>query len=336
LELYQEIFEFAPDAILVVDEEGCIIRANAQTEKLFGYHREELVGQPVEVLIPERFRARHIELRRAYSFQPRTRPIGAGLELFGRRKEGSEFPVDVMISPLHTKEGRLVLGVVRDMTEHKQMQKQAREALHREMLLKEIHHRVKNNLQVISSLLFLQSTDVRDTATLEILKESQSRVKAIAFIHEKLYLSERLDKVDFADYLRDLVAELVRTYQVRNNVAIHTDIEGVHLGIDAALPCGLIITELVSNVLKHAFPKEAKGEVWISMHTTCNGQLVLTVRDNGIGLPAGFEWQKSKSLGLRLVSDLTMQLRGKMEVDGSAGTTFRLTFTELQYGKDRR
>jgi PAS domain S-box-containing protein len=328
--MFFRLFEFAPDAIVVVDQGGIINRANVKTEEMFGYQRDELVGQPVEVLIPNRFASKNVGFRTSYIDGARTRPMGAGLELFGKRKDGSEFPVDIMLSPVEIERGRLVLGVVRDVTERKQAEVEARER--REMLLKEIHHRVKNNLQVISSLLYIQSTYVSDPGTLEILTESQNRVKSIALIHEKLYRSEDLEKLDFSDYVRDLLADLIRTYQVEpGSIAVHTHIESSPLGIDTAIPCGLILNELVSNAFKHAFPTGGAGEVWIDLRPAADERYELSVRDDGVGLPESFDWQKSNSLGLKLVTDLTKLLDGKVEVRSGAGTTFVITFTELQY-----
>jgi PAS domain S-box-containing protein len=169
-EILYRIFEFAPDAILLVDGRGHIAKANAQTEKMFGYRREAIIDQPIEILIPERFARHHVGYRSGYVASPHTRPMGMGLELFGKRQDGTEFPVDIMLSPLETEQGSLTLAVVRDATERKRIETQAREA--KEMYFKEVHHRVKNNLQVISSLLFLQSTYTTDPNTLGILRES--------------------------------------------------------------------------------------------------------------------------------------------------------------------
>jgi two-component sensor histidine kinase len=208
-----------------------------------------------------------------------------------------------------------------------------KEALRREMLLKEeIHHRVKNNLQVISSLLYLQSTDVTDQATLDILRESRSRIKSIALVHEKLHMSEDLEKLDFAEYASDLLTDLFGTYGAhQKDIMVHTHIEDTFLGIDTAIPCGLIINELTSNALKHAFPDGMKGEVWIDLCPLRDKTYTLVVRDNGVGLPQGFSLDKTKSLGLKLVRDLTKQLDGKMEIETGHGTMFHITFNELQY-----
>jgi len=281
-EVLYRIFEFAPDAIVLVDTTGRIIKANGQAQNMFGYLRDELVGQPIEILIPERLKVQHIQHRTGYLTSPRTRTMGAGLELFGKRKNGSEFPVDIMLSPLRVEDTSLVLGVVRDVTERKRVEAQALQA--REMYIREVHHRVKNNLQVISSLLFLQSTHTSDAEILEILQESQNRVKSIALIHEKLYRSAKFVRLDFSEYVRDLVADLFRTYGVHHsNLSIKTEIDDVSLEIDTAVPCGLIINELVSNVLKHAFTPGAPGEVSIFLRATGERTYRLSVRDNGRG-----------------------------------------------------
>ncbi|MBI4558252.1 MAG: PAS domain S-box protein [Candidatus Hydrogenedentes bacterium] len=332
-EILYKIFENAPDAILLVDMEGRITMANAQAENMFGYRREELLGQPVEILIPPRLAARHVKYRAEYGAAPRIRPMGAGLELFGHRKDGSEFPVDIMLSPLEVEGSSLFLGVVRDTTERKRIETQA--ARVREMYLKEVHHRVKNNLQVISSLFYLQSTYTSDPRILEILLESQSRVRSISLIHEKLYRSPRLGKLDFGEYVQDLVADLLRTYDIqRESLAVHTSVDDIHLGVDTAVPCGLIINELITNVFKHAFPAGRVGAAGVELFPLGLTDFRLVVWDNGVGLPPDFDWRTTNSLGLKLVHDLTRQLEGTMEVRSNHGAMFLIRFKELQY-KDR-
>jgi len=328
--LLAQIFEFAPDAKVLVDGGGRILKANALAGTMFGYGRDELIGQHIEILIPQRFLSRHVAYRQGYMATPRTRPMGAGVELFARRKDGTEFPVDIMLSPLETDEGMLALAVVRDVTDRKRAEAETRAA--REMYLKELHHRVKNNLQVISSLLFLQSTYTKDPSTLEILKDSQNRVKSIALIHEKLYRSSELTKIDFAEYVRDLVTDLFRTYGVdQGAVVVRMQIEHMTLEIDTAIPCGLIINELVSNVLKHAFPGGRTGHVVIDLAPVGPKEFTLTIQDDGVGLPKDYDWRTSTSLGLKLVTDLTRQLDGRLEVDVTNGTQFRITFREVLY-----
>lgn len=318
-------------SIIALDPAGHIDTWNAGAERMQGYHAQEIVGKHFSCFYGAEDQANgkpEQELRTALS-EGQVEDEGWRV-----RKDGSQFFANVVITVLYDQQGQLrgFGQLTRDITERRAAELQARETLRQEMLLKEIHHRVKNNLQVISSLLFLQSTGVQDPATLEILKESQSRVKSIALIHEKLYRSHDLERLDFGEYLRDLLAEMIRIYGIGNErVSIHTEVEDVTLGIDTALPCGLIINELVSNALKHAFPDGCGGDMWLELHCIQDGKYVLMVRDNGIGLPATFDWQRSKSLGLRLVADLTKQLDGKLVVDRSQGTSFQITFAETHY-----
>ncbi len=223
--------------------------------------------------------------------------------------------------------------VTRDITERKQAEEQIKASLQeKEVLLTEIHHRVKNNLQVISSLLKLQSRYTRDKATLDMLRESQNRVKSMALIHEKLYQSPALAQIEFADYIQTLARNLLYSYSVDvNAVKLEIKVDDVYLNIDTAIPCGLLINELVSNALKHAFPIGQKGTIWIEFHQVPDNQLLLTVKDNGIGFPEGLDFRNTGSLGLRLVGSLASQLEGTVEMDTREGTEFRIKFSELKY-----
>ena len=197
----------------------------------------------------------------------------------------------------------------------------------KEVLLKEIHHRVKNNLQIISSLLDLQTGTVKDPRVLQSFQESQHRIRSMALIHEKLYQSPDLAEVDFADYLRSLIAYLVRAYHISEaQVTLKLDTEPVRLRIDTAIPCGLILNELVSNALKHAFPNGRRGEIDVTVRAEKPERASLWVSDNGVGLPDGMDWRAAPSLGLRLVHTLTQQLHGTLEVETANGATFRLSF----------
>jgi PAS domain S-box-containing protein len=329
VEVYHSIFEYAPDAVLVVDQDGRIARVNAQAERLFGYHRDELLGQAVELLIPQRFAVRHIGHRSKYIAEPRLRPMGAGLDLYAKRKDDSEFPVDLMLSPLETHEGRFVMAVVRDITERKQAEQRIMDSLReKEVLLREIHHRVKNNLAVISSLFYLQSTYTQDEPTLRTLQESQDRVRSMALVHETLYQSENFAALDFAEYAQALSDHLLRTYGLAaDKIRLHTALEKVTMGIDLAVPCGLILNELLSNALKHAFPHGRSGEIFVGLRTSATGTCLLQVQDDGVGLSADLDVTATRSLGLRLIRSLTRQLDGQFELLAKhPGTEARLTF----------
>ena len=197
----------------------------------------------------------------------------------------------------------------------------------KEVLLKEVHHRVKNNLQVVSSLLNLQSAKISDPGTKDILRESQNRVRTMALIHEKLYQSTDLAQIDFSSYLKSLVNYLAQSYRGKSDkVAIQVDAQNVMLDIDTALPCGLIVNELVSNSLKYAFPDDRPGHIKLTCHQTSGKNFTLTISDDGIGLPAGFDITKNPSLGLKLVISLVNQLEGKLDLYRDPGTTFQVSF----------
>ena len=203
----------------------------------------------------------------------------------------------------------------------------------KEVLLREIHHRVKNNLQVISSIFNLQRRYVEDQQVLDILRESQDRIRSMAFIHEKLYQSESLLRVDFGGYIRTLTTHLFRSYRVsegdvRLGVDVDVDVDAVSLEIGRAIPCGLILNELVSNSLKHGFPCGRGGEVGVGFHSDGSGGYVLEVRDDGVGFPSGVDFREVSSLGLELVEMLVQQLKGSIEFhsDGDGGTEFRIAF----------
>ncbi len=194
-------------------------------------------------------------------------------------------------------------------------------------LLKEIHHRVKNNLQIISSLLSLQSSKVRDPATLAQFQDSQDRIRSMALIHERLYRSGDLARIEFRSYLCDLIGHLFTSYQARHDgVTFKVEADDIALDVDIAIPCGLLVNELVSNALKHAFPDGRGGEIKIGMRDDGAGYYRLVMQDNGVGFPAEVDYRSTASLGLQLVNSLTRQLGGKIELQVDAGTTFVICF----------
>lgn len=197
----------------------------------------------------------------------------------------------------------------------------------KDVLLKEVHHRVKNNLQIISSLLNLQSTHITDQKTREVLRESQHRVHSMALIHEKLYQSTDLVQIDFASYLKGLVNYLAQSNRLDSSkVTINTVAPNIYLDIATAIPCGLIVNELVSNSLKHAFPANSTGQVDITIEETAKDEYRLVVGDDGVGLPAGLDPAQSTSLGLKLVTSLVEQLNGTLVVKNSPGARFEVRF----------
>lgn len=484
IDMIWTLIEAIPDALVIVDRDGRVAAVNHQAEQMFRYARAEVVGQEVEFLLPERFRADHVRRRESYLANPRPRPMGSGLDLFGRRSDGLEFPVEISLNALPSPTGLFVIAAIRDVTERKVAEEKVRRAerrfrtlvegipaicfiasldedsnemyvspqiekvlgftqkewledpvlwysrlhpddknrwqadfvrtcsmaadfrsdyrflsrdnkvvwihgeakivfddfgkplfLHgiafditqlkeaeeisrrsheqleqsvrdrtvqlseeiqqrqvtqeklekilkeREALLKEIHHRVKNNLQITSSLLNLQSLHVTDPTALEILQESRNRVRLIALLHEKLYGSEDLARIDFHRYVGELITYLFRGYSISaSRIRLELRMAEVYFDIDTAIPCGLIINELVTNSLKYAFPEGRAGTICISLTVDVDGWHTLEVSDDGAGFPPGFAFEESSSLGLQLVRTMAQQLGGNATLRTSDST----------------
>ncbi|WP_236950963.1 sensor histidine kinase [Methanobacterium subterraneum] len=218
-----------------------------------------------------------------------------------------------------------------DITELKNVENSLKYSLkEKEVLLREIHHRVKNNLQIISSLLSLQRLQVEDPQTADILWECQGRVRAMAMIHENIYQSQDIGRINFKNYVEMLLYDIFNLYRVnKKSVILEMRIKGVKMGIETAMPCGLVINELATNSIKHAFP-QGKGIIKIELKTDDDAH-ILIIEDDGIGLPENLDPQKSKKLGLMVVNTLVNQLNGEMEIDRTNGTKFIIKFSELPY-----
>ncbi|MDM8541488.1 histidine kinase dimerization/phosphoacceptor domain -containing protein [Desulfococcaceae bacterium HSG9] len=213
-----------------------------------------------------------------------------------------------------------------EIEERKQAEEQVQAALReKEVLLKEIHHRVKNNMQVISSLLSLQANQIEDEHMRGLFKESQNRIRSMALIHEKLYGNSDLAQIEFEDYLYTLASNIFRSY-LKTGIQFIIEAEDIFLDIKIAIPCGLLINELISNALKYAFPEGRTGNIYITMCPTDDNDLVITVRDDGIGFPEGIDFRDTDSFGLQLVNMMAEQLSGTIELNSKEGTTFIITF----------
>lgn len=327
------IVDSAMDAIVTVDAERCIVLFNAAAEQMFGCCATDALGSSID------------------RFFPATRPgegdcadVGifdeAGLTnrkpgpLCALRADGGEFPIEASISQVEVGGRQLLTVIIRDITERKRASEQIEAARQKDLVLKkevvlrrEIHHRVKNNLQVICSLLYLQSANTTDPKTLEALREAQSRAHSIALIHEKLYASSDMAKIESAAYMGQLAADLFHAYEVSHGrIVLEVNSKGVCFGLDEAIPCGLIVNELVSNALKHGFPGGRGGAITVELRPTGSGLLELSVRDDGVGLPEGFHVDTVTTFGLKLVRDLTRQLGGTIRFQNDRGTVVTVTF----------
>ena len=476
--LFQDIAEATPQALLLVNADRIITLVNRGSERLFGYAREELIGRELELLIPDRFRLQHPGHVRTFLESPAAREMGVGRDLYGRRKDGSEVPIEIGLTPMDGPTGRSTLASIIDITERKRQEEElraghaelqrlsaaleqrvaerttqldatqrtlqtlvdalpsmigywdaellnrfankayrswfgeagsdlagkhmltllgpalfeqnrpfvegalqgkpqtferaiprpngegARHSLahylpdvvegqvrgfhvlvhdvteitenrqrlaqslkEREVMLQEIHHRVKNNLQVVSSLLSLQLRRLAPGDARDALEDCQRRVTTIALIHEQLYQARDFSRVGFREYVRALVSNVFRTAATSSSVRLELAIEDIALDVGLAIPCALVLNELVTNALKHAFGDSGGGTVRVSLCRR-GSFLELEVSDDGAGLPAGFNIQQTTSLGLQVVTTLAQQLGATLEVLAPPGATFRLTFAE--------
>jgi PAS domain S-box-containing protein len=458
-ERFRQVLEESPVGMVLMDERGILTLVNRKLERMFGYGRAELLGNPVEMLIPERLRGSHSKHRASFFADPRPRAMGAGRELCGRRKDGSEIPIEIGLTPLLHADGPYVLGsvldvselrradairresmdalesfglmvegikdyaifqldtegtiktwnsgaraingyeadeiigkqisifyppghvgkaheeleiaaatgryeevgwrvrkdgsyfwanvvisalpgpqgqgvrgfvkVTRDLSEHKRAEDAQTAALaERTAMLQEIHHRVKNNLQMIASLLNLQARQIQDSEARSIFLEARGRVRSIALLHESLYQSADLGRVDMHEYVSKLVVALQQTFGGAGGAPrIVQNVEEVHFSVDTAVPCGLIIHELVMNALKHAFVGmvSAQDEIRIEIAQGADG-IRLTVADSGAGFASTVNPAADETMGLTLIRDLTAQLRGTVGFANANGARCTVTF----------
>ncbi len=217
------------------------------------------------------------------------------------------------------------------ITDKKEAERQLIERLREnEVLLKEVHHRVKNNLQIISSILNLQTAYVgHDPRMLDLIRESQDRIRSMSFIHESLYQNKTFSSVDLSTYIDRLARNLVLSYSLSGKVELRTDLQRVELVLDQAIPCGLILNELISNALKHGYPDGAAGVITIAL-SSHDGRVTVEVADDGIGLPVGFDAERDSNLGLQLVATLSEQLDARLERHSGPGVRYFLTFDRIK------
>lgn len=327
---FRRVVEWSPSAMVLVDRNGVIVLVNVKTEQLFKYSRTELVGQSVEVLLPQRFREHHRLFRGSYCARPEPRPMGAGRDLTGLRADNTEFPIEIGLNPIDTEEGVMVLASIIDITERLRTQQHLEDALREKtVLLNEVHHRVKNNLQIVTSLLNLQAAHVADPRLQAILGESCGRVKAMALTHQLLYERKDFSRLDLADYLQRLVQAIRASYSLTGGrVALYMEMpeEGVPLDLERSVSCGLLVNELVTNSLKHAFPGDRRGRIMIELSVDGGDQVRFSVADDGIGLPPDEDLAQRTSLGLQLVPLFVEQLHGSLTIDRKNGSCFAISF----------
>jgi PAS domain S-box-containing protein len=336
----RSLFENAGQGILVTDHEGRITDSNAAIAAMFGYGSAELMGMPIETLLPERYRAGHVHQRGSFAKASSPRATRIAKDLMALNKDGSEFPVEISLSYAGDSETNgSAMAFITDITVRQRMNRERDELIakleatvaEKHILLKEVHHRVKNNMAVIVGLLEMQSAAAGGNETVsQALEQSQQRVASMARIHEFLYDGEDLNRVHFGNYVRDLVHQISASYDLGDDPAVVTiEAENIHLPVDRAIPCGLILNELLSNAMKYAFIGGRKGNIHVGFARIDPDRLLLSCADDGVGIPASFDWRKSTATGLRIVQILTKQLHGELKLDRSgAKTRFELHFPE--------
>jgi len=356
------LVESADDAIITKGLDGIIQSWNPGATRLLGYSAEESVGHPVTMLIPEERLDEEARILEQVSGGKHVRHF----ETLRKRKDGSLLEVSISVSPIHDRYGGVVAAakIMRDITERNQAERERTGLLdqlmtvnkeliavngaleqrvldrtaalratlqERDVLLQEIHHRVKNNLSVIASLMGMQARRLPNDESRDALEECKGRVHAIALIHEKLYQSENYADVPFAEYLRSLAKDVFQaTGTSPSTVSLTLAVDELPITVEKAIPCGLILNELITNALKHAFPQGRSGTIRVELARVEGERLRLGVADDGVGLPGEFSLQNTKSLGLRLVATLANQLDAELTVGAAGGgASFSLTFPAI-------
>lgn len=327
-ERYRDLVEKAGIAILIDDRGGHFKYVNERYAELFGYSEEELESQSIRSVVHPDDVDRVMQY---HNNRIQGKKAPSRYEFKGVKKDGSFIYLEADAQAI--KKGKKTVGTrcyIWDISARKTADEKLKASLQeKEVLLREIHHRVKNNLQIISSLLNLQSRNIKDRPSLDMFQESRHRVRSMALVHEKLYRSEDLAKVDFCEYIRSLSSHLFMAYGINStSIKLDVDVKDVYLDINTSIPCGLIINELVSNSLKHAFDGRKQGRIRIVLQHENEDKFKLVVSDNGVGLPRSLDVTKTESLGLQLVSMLVEQLQGSLFIDRSGGTSFEIVFQE--------
>ena len=334
-ERFRTVFEKGPLGMVIVDETFRFVKINPMFCSMMGYSEAELLSKTfADITYPDSHETDITQVKR----------LGAGeisentTEKRYIKKNGDIIWASVTVSAVRDEEGTFLyyLALIKDITDRKKMQEHIQQSLmEKEVLLKEIHHRVKNNMQVISSLLSMQSRAIQDESIRALLKESQNRIQSIALVHEQLYRSDSLYQIEYGGYIRKMFNPLFESYNAdQQRISMHIDAQNVMITIEKAVPCSLIINELISNSLKHAFPQGRKGEIHIGFSLdAASGTYILDYHDNGVGIPTGKDPKKTGSLGMQLIYGLTQQLDGTITLESAEGVHFIIRFPSKEKDK---
>jgi PAS domain S-box-containing protein len=325
-ERYRTLFEGSPDAVFLADPKSSkIIDANSAASNLLLRSKKEIIGMHQSELHPSRMEE---YVREKFDLHVRQICAPVAVESLVIRSDEKEIPVELLAQKTVIAGKPVIQGIFRNITERKRAEEQIKTSLReKEVLLRELHHRVKNNVQIMASLLRLQTGHIKNKKMQEMVKSYLGRIQSMGIIHEKLYHSEDLGRINLSRNIRSLATHLFHTYGVNANVVkLKVEMEDLYLDINRAIPLGLIVNEIISNSLKYGFPASRKGEVFISLKSTDKGKVVLKIIDTGIGIPSDIDLNNPHSLGLLLVDDLVNQIGGRYELARDKGTIFKITF----------
>ncbi len=326
---YRQLVENTNEAILVA-QDGLLKFVNRVAVEMTGYSEQELISRPFSELI-------HPDDREMVVGRYLKRLAGdAALPRYVFRvlsRDGGTKWVEIWAVQVDWEGRPATLNFLTDISDRHKADEAIQASLReKEVMLREIHHRVKNNMQVVSSLFNLQSGYTLNEECRAILKKGQTRIQAMSLVHEKIYRSRDLARIDLVAYIRSLAAQLFKVFEVDSDqVRLETDAADVSLDLNSSVPCGLILNELISNCLKHAFPGGRKGSIRIGLKRGPDDVIVLRVADDGIGFPKNLDFHKAETFGLQIVNLLVEQLEGTIEIDQTNGTAFTVTFHELKY-----
>lgn len=331
LKRHAALLDISYEAIFSWSFEEGILSWNQGAERLYGYSKEESIGK----ISHELLKTKHPQGLEDLMLKLDKYDMWTG-ELIHTTKNGEELIMESRQQLIQDSHGnKIVIETNRDITERKRSEDKIKASLkEKEVLLREIHHRVKNNLQIISTLLALQSDEITDQKTLENYRESENRIQSIALIHEKMYQSKDISNIDFTSYIKSLISDLMYSYDADSrNIKSVIDTDNFLFSIETVQPLGLIINEIISNSLKYAFKNRDEGNIIVKLEKADSNNFRLTVSDNGIGFPENIDFKNTSSLGLQLVNELVKQLEGDIKLNTDNGTEFIIVFKELEYKK---
>lgn len=330
--LYRQMIETAEEGIWILDVENRTYFVNQKMAIMLGYTVEEMIDRSILEFMENSWQKRYLN-----NLQQSRQGINEQHDFKFKRKDNSPLWVIISTSAIFDNCGNYsgTLRMITDISDRKLTEEQLIVSLReKELLLKEINHRLKNNLLLISTLIDLQIERLEEPTTIQLFEDTQQRIHSMALIQEKLFQSPNLAKVNFGSYLRNLAESITYSYNFeQRNIELKLSLDSIELNLETANPCGLIVNELLVNAVKHAFPAGRSGTIWLKLEKTQENLILLRVEDNGIGFIDNFNFQQSESLGLHLIHTLTKQIEGKLQLERMAKTSFTLIFSELNYQK---